>query len=76
MEAGSQCCRAWQRHDLFSCTSLAKLLDQNRRAEAGEEQSWPGAGFLLCALNQPLQASGYSATPPRSGPEKKSVNKG
>lgn len=76
LEAGSRCCRARQRHNLSSCMSLAKLLDQNRRGEAGEEQTSPGPGFLLCALNQPLQASGYSAAPPRSGPKKKSVNEG
>lgn len=72
--ASSQCCRARGCRNLFSCPSPAKLLDQNRRGKAGEEQPSPGPGFLLCALNQPLQASGYSAAPPRSGPKKKSVS--
>lgn len=75
MEVGSQCRLVQRLHSPFSCKNLVWQRDQNLGgvAEAGWTVSGPES--RPSALNQLLQASGYSAAPPGSGPKKKSVNR-
>lgn len=72
---GSQCHSAQRPHSPFSCRNSVWRKYQNLRGAAGARRPVSGPGSPLSALGQLLQAPGYSAAPPGSGPKKKSVNR-